>query len=79
MINSLGLKYPLSCQIKAGLSNLNRLNLKVESSLGDDIEYVEEFAELLISAQAPVTIGDMRFNYGATDKDFRNISIKFYF
>lgn len=75
MINSLGLKYPLSCQIKAGLSNLNRLNLKVESSLGDDIENVEEFAELLISAHAPVTIGDMRLNYGATDKDFRNISI----
>ncbi len=75
MTANLSLKHPLSAPVESGLRNLERLGLKAEASMGDDIEAIHEYAGVLISAHAPVTIGPMRLNYGATDEDFRNRSI----
>lgn len=75
MTSSLGLKHPLSAPVKSGLNNLERLELKAEVSMEDDIEAMNAFSGVLISAHAPVTIGAMRLNYGATDEDFREKSI----
>ena len=75
MSANLSLKHPLSAPVESGLHNLERLGLKAEASMGDDIEAIQEYAGVLISAHAPVTIGAMRLNYGATDEDFRNRSI----
>ena len=72
MAGKLSLNHPLSAPVESGLNNLERLGLKAEASMGDDIEAIQEYAGVLISAHAPVTIGAMRLNYGATDEDFRN-------
>ena len=71
----LSLKHPLSAPVESGLHNLERLGLKAEASMGVDIEAIQEFSGVLISAHAPATIGALRLNYGATDEDFRNRSI----
>ena len=75
MAGKLSLKHPLSAPVESGLHNLERLGLKAEASMGDDIEAIQEYAGVLISAHAPVTIGALRLNYGAPDEDFRNRSI----
>ena len=75
MTANLSLKHPLSAPVESGLHNLERLGLKAEASMGDDIEAIQEFSGVLISAHAPMTIGSLRLNYGATDEDFQNRSI----
>ena len=75
MTANLSLKHPLSAPVESGLHNLERLGLKAEASMGDDIQGIQEYAGVLISAHAPVTIGALRLNYGATDESFRNKSI----
>ena len=59
----------------AGMDNLIRLGLNTESSLKDDIEDMRRFPELMTSMHAPVLKGDVRLNFGATDDDFRQMSI----
>lgn len=60
----------------AGIDNLNRLRLKTECSLSDDIESSSAFSQVLISAHAPVKLGDQRLNYASTDEEFRRQSIE---
>ena len=66
---------PLSVPVKAGLDLLNRLGLTAESSMADNLDEIEDYADVLISAHAPATIGELRLNVAATDDAFRRESI----
>ena len=59
----------------AGIHDLRRLNLRAEASLVDDIEAMADFSDVLTSAHAPASMGDLRLNIAATDDDFRRTSI----
>ncbi len=74
--DGLGLKHPLSVTVGAGLDNLTRLGLKTETTMNDPVEEAGEFSEMLISAHAPVILGEMRHNIAATDTEFRRMSIE---
>ena len=69
-------RYPISAPIAVGIDNLNRLGLTAESSMSDDVDDVGDFSEVLISVHAPVMLGDLRLNLGATDAEFRERSIQ---
>ena len=66
---------PLSVPVKAGLDLLNRLGLTAESSMADNLDEIEDYSDVLISAHAPATIGELRLNVAATDDAFRRESI----
>ena len=66
---------PLSVPVKAGLDVLNRLGLTAESSMVDNLDEIEDYSDVLISAHAPATIGELRLNVAATDDAFRRESI----
>lgn len=70
------LKYPLSAPISAGLANLRRMGLKSESSMADDLRELTGFADVLVSAHAPSTLGDAKLNYATKDEAFRRTSIE---
>jgi sugar phosphate isomerase/epimerase len=61
--------------VAAGIHDLRRLNLRAEASLVDDIEALADFSDVLTSAHAPASMGDLRINIAATDDDFRRTSI----
>ena len=69
------LTHPLGIMPDAGLNTLHRLDLNTEASMGDDIDDMAEFADVLVSAHAPSMTGDARLNIGATDAEFRKTSI----
>ena len=69
------LKYPLAIPVKAGLKNIESLNLRAETSLRDNIDDYKEYSSVLYSAHAPISLGEERLNIAATDSDFRDISI----
>ena len=66
---------PLSAPVKTGLELLKRLGLTAEASMTDDLDNIERYSEVLISAHAPSAIGDLRLNIAATDDGFRRESI----
>lgn len=70
-----GTVYPLSAPMGAGLEVLSRLGLNCEASMANSIDDAGEFSEVLISAHAPLTAGELRLNFGATDDGFREQSI----
>ena len=69
------LRYPLGSQVKAGIDTLNNLHLNTECSMADDIEDLADFADILVSAHAPASVGDIRLNAAAKDAEFRTYSI----
>jgi sugar phosphate isomerase/epimerase len=66
---------PLSAPVKSGLAVLERLGLTAEASMADELDDIEEYSQVLISAHAPQTVGELRLNVAATDDDFRRESI----
>lgn len=69
------LKHQLGVTPAAGLDTLRRLGLNTEASMAEDIDDMAEFSDVLVSAHAPATSGDMRLNIAATDAGFREMSI----
>ena len=69
------LKYPLAIPVKAGLKNIESLNLRAETSLRDNIDDYKEYSSVLYSAHAPISLGEERLNIAATDSDFRDLSL----
>ncbi len=69
------LKHPLSIPVKAGLSTLQNLGLRAETSLRDNVADFYDYSSVLFSAHAPTTIGQERLNIAATDDEFRKLSI----
>ena len=71
------LKYQLGVTSGAGVDTLRRLGLNTEASMADDIDHMDDFADVLVSAHAPAVIDeDVRLNIAATDADFRQASIR---
>ena len=69
------LKHPLAAPVKTGLDALVRLKLKAEAGMTNDIEHLDDYAEVLTSAHAPASNEGMRLNVAATDPEFRRMSI----
>ena len=69
------LAHQLGIMPNAGLNTLHRLGLNTEASMGDEIDDMAEFSDVLVSAHAPSMTGDDRLNIGATDAEFRKTSI----
>lgn len=68
-------KYPLSVPVKAGLENIEKLGLRAETSLRDNVMDYVGFSSVLYSAHAPIKIGQELLNIAATDDKFRELSI----
>ena len=71
--NDAGTKYQLSVPEKAGIENVKRLGLTVETGWPDLEE--DTFWDLAISGHAPASTGGRPLNIAATDDEFRQISI----
>ena len=71
------LKHQLGVTSSAGVETLRRLGLNTEASMADDIDEMDDFADVLVSAHAPAVIdGSLRLNIAATDAGFRQTSIR---
>ena len=70
------LKHQLGVTSSAGVETLRRLGLNTEASMADDIDEMDDFADVLVSAHAPAVTGDQRLNIAATDSGFREISLE---
>ena len=70
------LKHQLGVTSGAGLETLRRFGLNTEASMADDIDYMGELAEVLVSAHAPAVVDGVRLNIAATDAEFRKTSIQ---
>ena len=68
-------KYPLAIPVKAGLDIIERLELRAETSLSDNVNDYRDYSSVLFSAHAPTSVGDERLNIAATDDEFRDLSI----
>ena len=62
--------------MSTGLDELKRLNLNTEAGAARDVQEMRVFAEVLVSAHAPVNKDALRLNIGATEDDFREMSIR---
>jgi len=72
---STALKYPLSAPLRVGIQNLKRLNLNVEAGTTLNLEELNPFYDVIVSAHAPYGKDGMRLNIAAIDDDFRDMSI----
>ncbi len=70
------LKHQLGVTSSAGVETLRRLGLNTEASMADDIDEMDDFADVLVSAHAPAVTGDQRLNIAATDAGFREMSLE---
>ena len=70
------LKHQLGVTSSAGVETLRRLGLNTEASMADDIDEMDDFADVLVSAHAPAVTGDQRLNIAATDSGFREMSLE---
>ena len=71
------LRHQLGVTSAAGLDTLRRFGLNTEASMADDIDEMDELAEVLVSAHAPAMVGDdVRLNIAATEADFRKMSLE---
>ena len=70
------LRHQLGVTSAAGLDTLRRFGLNTEASMADDIDEMDELAEVLVSAHAPAMVGDdVRLNIAAPEADFRKMSL----
>ncbi len=70
------LKHQLGVTSGAGLDTLRRLGLNTEASMADEIDEMDDYADVLACAHAPAVVDDLRLNIAATDTDFRMTSIQ---
>ena len=70
------LKHQLGVTSAAGLDTLRRFGLNTEASMADDIDHMEELADVLVSAHAPAMVDEVRLNIATTDADFRKMSLE---
>ena len=69
-------KYQLGAPMETGRDALERLGLTTESEIDQSIEDMRRLSDLMSSAHAPTEKDGMRINIGATDKEFREESIR---
>ena len=69
------LTHQLGVTARAGVETLNRFDLNTEASMAEDIDEMDEYSGILVSAHAPAIVEDMRLNIAATDDAFRKKSI----
>ena len=70
------LTHQLGVTAAAGVETLQRFGLNTEASMAEDIDEMEEYSDILVSAHAPAIVGDMRLNIASTDDDFQKRSIE---